>query len=290
MRSLTPEDLYRFRFVTDVQLSPDGRRVAYVVRTADPAHDRYRAAVWIVDAAGGAPRGLTSGETDDLLPRWAPDGQRVAFVSDRGTAPEGKERAPRNLFVVDLEGSEKQLTSFDNDVKDLAWSPDGARLCVVAKASWPAGEGEPKVRVYDRLRYKSDEDGLLDLRRRHLWLVDALSGAHEQLTDGDWDDGQPSWSRDGRSLAFVSNRTADRDRNTISDVWVIDLDDRAPTPITGSDGPQEHPSFAPDHRTIAICPRSGRATSVGTSGSTTWATRIRTARRRSTCVSRRCRT
>ncbi len=251
MRPITPEDLYRFRFITDVELSPDGRRVAYSVRRADRARDRYRAALWIVDADGGEPRQLTSGETEDLMPRWSPDGSRIAFVSDRGAVAQGKERASRNLFLVDLAGRERQLTPFDDDVKDLAWSPDGTRICVVAKANWPAGQGEPKVRVYERLRYRSDDEGLLDLRRRHLWLVDAASGAMDELTAGDWDDRDPSWSPEGGSVAFVSNRTPDRDRNTISDVWVIDLDDRALTLITGSDGPQEHPSFSPDRLTLA---------------------------------------
>ncbi len=264
MRPITPDDLYRLRFITDVALSPDGGRVAYVVRMADRDRDRYRAAIWIVDVDGGKPRQLSSGENDDLLARWAPDGRRVAFVSDRGPVPEGKERASRNLFVAGLDGAERRLTSFDDDVKDLAWSPDGKRICVVAKANWSEGGGAPTVRVYERLRYKSDEEGLLDLRRRHLWLVDAASGALEQLTDGDHDDLEPSWSADGRRLAFISNRTDDRDRNTIRDVWVATIDGSAPDRrITASDGPQEHPSFSPDGSAIAYYghrdPRAGHA-------------------------------
>ena len=267
MRPLSPEDLYRLRFVNDVQLSPDGRRVAYVVRAADRARDCYRAAVWIVDWEGGTPRQLTRGETDDLLPRWSPHGERVAFVSDRGRVPKGKERAPRNLWVVDLSGKERQLSSLDNDVKDLAWSPDGTRICIVAKPNWPDGHGEPTIRVYDRMRYHSDEEGLLDLRRRHLWLVDAASGALEQLTDGDWDDGQPAWSADGKSVVFISNRTADRDRNTIADVWVAAVDRAEPDRlISESDGPQEHPSFSPDGSRIAYYghrdPRASHAINV----------------------------
>lgn len=253
MRPLVPEDLFAFRFVTDVQLSPDGRSVAYVVKVADRERDTYRSALWIVDFDGGEPRQITAGERQDMLPRWSPDGRRIAFVSDRGEVPEGKERAPRNVFVLDLAGGEaRQLTRFDHDVHDLAWSPDGRTLCAVAKPRRPEGESEPVIRVYDTLRYKADEGGLFDLRRKHLWLVPLDGSGEIQLTDGDWDDLHPAWSADGKWIAFASNRTDDRDRNTVTDVWIVPSDGRGSARrLTESDGPNERPSFAPDGSAVA---------------------------------------
>ncbi len=105
--------------------------------------------------------------------------------------------------------------------------------------------------MYDRLRYESDEEGLLDGRRRRLWLVDVTTGASEALTHGDWDDAHAAWSPDGREVAFVSNRTEDRDRNTVSDVYVVSLGARRARRITASDGPQAHPTFAPRGRAVA---------------------------------------
>jgi dipeptidyl aminopeptidase/acylaminoacyl peptidase len=265
VRAIVPEDLLRFRFITDVQLSPDGELVAYVLRTVDRERDRYRSAIWLVPAAGGTPRQLTSGENEDLLPRWSPNGRHLAFVSDRGEVPKGKERAPRNLWIVDRDGNERQRTRLDNDVRDAAWSPDGRRLVIVAKANRPDGASEPTIRVYDRLRYRSDDEGFLDLRRRHLWILDATDGPPAALTDGDYDDVEPSWSADGREIAFISNRTEDRDRNTIRDVWVTDLAGNARR-LTSSDGPQEHPSYSPDGRAVAYYghrdPRAAHAINV----------------------------
>src|SRR2546428_9380847 len=81
---LTAEDLYAFRFLTDVQLSPDGERVAFAVRTVTPERDGYLSSIWLVpfDGSREAAR-FTSGTGQDAQPRWSSDGQTLAFVSDR---------------------------------------------------------------------------------------------------------------------------------------------------------------------------------------------------------------
>ena len=81
---MTAEDLYDFQFLADAQISPDGSRVAYVVRTVDRDNNTYRSAIWLVPFDGGAPATkLTAGTGQDAQPRWSPDGRSLAFVSDR---------------------------------------------------------------------------------------------------------------------------------------------------------------------------------------------------------------
>src|SRR6266508_5746560 len=81
---MTAEDLYAFRFLADAQLSPDGERVAFAVRTVAPERDGYRSAIWLVpfDRSREAVR-FTSGAGQDTQPRWSPDGRTLAFLSDR---------------------------------------------------------------------------------------------------------------------------------------------------------------------------------------------------------------
>src|SRR2546423_1567675 len=132
---LSPEDLYEFRFLTDAQISPDGSRIAYSVKPGTEKGEGTVAAFWWFSAAGerAAPR-IAAGTSQDSMPQWSPDGERLAFTSDRGDVPKGRKRPPRNIFVLDLAGGEaRQLTRFTEDCSDLAWSPDGGHLAFVVR-------------------------------------------------------------------------------------------------------------------------------------------------------------
>ncbi len=261
---MIPEDLYEFRFLADAQISPDGSRVAYVVRTIDREQNTYRSGIWLVPA-DGASQGtrFTSGPGQDSLPRWSPDGNTLAFVSDRNApTDDAKKRKPKNIFALSLAGGEaRQLTSFDDDAGDLVWSPDGKRLAFTLKDPKAKGTDDDGIRVYDRMRYKTDEGFLLDGRRRHVWVVDLAGGEPRNLTDGDWDDAQPAWSPDGALLAFVSNRTDDREKNTVADIHVVGIGGGG-WRVTDGVGSYGNPHFSPDGSVIACY---GVAKAVGSS-------------------------
>ncbi|PYN42807.1 MAG: hypothetical protein DMD95_15745 [Candidatus Rokuibacteriota bacterium] len=133
---MVPEDLTRLRFVTDPQLSPDGRRIAFVVTSLSEERDEYLSNIWVVDVAGGEPRRFTAGPRRDIEPRWSPDGTRLAFLSER--APKDK----LQLYVMPADGGEPtKLTALENGVGSVAWSPDGTRLALVSAVG---GEREPE--------------------------------------------------------------------------------------------------------------------------------------------------
>src|SRR5439155_22725689 len=100
---------------------------AYAVKLATEKRDGYQGAIWLAPFDGSRPATqLTSGAGQDSSPRWSPDAARLAFLSDRGEPPKGRKRAPRNVYLLELEGGEaRRLSSFTEDCADLTWSADG---------------------------------------------------------------------------------------------------------------------------------------------------------------------
>jgi dipeptidyl aminopeptidase/acylaminoacyl peptidase len=259
--ALAPASLRDFTWVADPQIAPDGRRIAFVRSTVDAAADDYASDVWIVDG-DSAPRALTSDPAEDLLPRWSPDGSRLAFVSKRS----GK----RQVHVIDTAGGEPwQLTASEDGVGTYEWSPDGTRIVYTSTTPLPAeksklpAEADPASKhakppfVTERLRTRNDgTPGWLSPKRTHLWVVRVDAGpkaAGTRITHGDYDHREPQWSHDGTQVYFSSVRKPDADYvDTDTELYVVPADGSAePRALTDRRGPDETPAISPDGRWIA---------------------------------------
>jgi dipeptidyl aminopeptidase/acylaminoacyl peptidase len=255
---MAPRDLLSIRLLSDPQLAPDGRTVAFVVTTLSEEKDEYLANIWLVDTAGGEPRRFTTGPRRDTAPRWSPDGSRLAFISEREAKQKGQ------LYVMPAQGGEPiRLTDLKNGVSAPEWSPDGTRLAFVARVGgWQEPEAEEEkrksrpVRVITMLKYRYNGEGFTYDRRPQIFTAAADGGAPRQLTEGDYDHGDATWSPDGRSIAFASARHDERDHDDAGDIWLVSAEGGAARRLTRTEGPANHPVFSPAGDTVAYLGRS----------------------------------
>ncbi|HEX6898272.1 MAG TPA: S9 family peptidase [Thermoanaerobaculia bacterium] len=290
-RPITETDLFKFIWITDPQISPDGRQVVFTRVTVNEKKDGYDTALWIASTDGGEPpRSFTSGPRDSS-PRWSPDGTRIVF--SRSAEKDGK-RQPAQLFLIPTRGGEAvALTDMPDGAGGPVWSPDGKTIAFGNSAreedlkKWrearakgkettkeppaedkkkdeeKAGEEEKResdVRVITRAVYRFNGGGYDDPTRiGHIWTVAVPAGGFseipepKQLTKGALGEGGPVWSPDGSKIYFY----ADVDKEPYysdpdNDLYVIPAGGGEMKKVVDIDGPVGDIAISPDGKRIAF--------------------------------------
>jgi len=246
LRNIQVDDYFALKSVGGPRISPDGAWVAYTVSSKDLENDRSETRLWMVPTAGGEALPMTAKGSSAGRPRWSPDGKSLTFmasIKDQGS----------QVFTLDLRGGERvRLTNVKQGLKGYEWSPDGKRLLL--SISDKIEEKSDGPWVIDRLQFKQDYVGYLNRQRTHLYMHDLESKTTIQLTDGDYEDYGATWSPDGSKIAFVSNRTAEPDASSNSDIWLVDpntpYDQQEPVRVTTNPGSDGSPIWHPDGERI----------------------------------------
>jgi dipeptidyl aminopeptidase/acylaminoacyl peptidase len=250
-RAMKPADLYKLPGVSDPQVSPDGLWVAYTLTIVDSIKDSRSSDVWMISWDGKTNIQLTHSPDGESQPRWSPDGKWLSFLSSR---QEGK---GNQVWVLDRKGGEaKRITNYKSGVSALVWSPDSKKLLLTITDPAPEDTGKVKTAkpmVMDRYQIKQDVEGYRYKKLySHLYLFDIEKKKTDTLTRGNFNHSMAVYSPDGTTIAFVSNRTEDPDKNQNTDICTMEAKAGATLKVLttwkGADG---SPQWSPNGTQIA---------------------------------------
>jgi dipeptidyl aminopeptidase/acylaminoacyl peptidase len=200
-RAFEVDDLFRFQYAAEAQLSPDGRYAVYVLMRTDESKGEEFSNLWLIDLESNKTTQLTFGMWADYQPAWSPDGNSIAFLSSREEKPQ--------IYLMSVHGGEaNKLTSFSQGCAGpLLWSPDGSRLAFCAGIPNPRDASLP-YRV-TRTVYRFDGAGYVDRFVKQIHVLDLSDGNTAQLTTDDWNHTPVSWSPDGKEILFLASLNPD---------------------------------------------------------------------------------
>ena len=206
--------------------SPDGKQIAFTSK-----RDRHvingipTDEIYLMDADGNNPQNLTNDPHNDWYPSWSPDGKQIAFASDRKW-----DLHDFDIYVMNADGNnEQRLTNNPHDERDPSWSPDGERIVFMARRD---GHFENE----NAITYE-------------IYVIDVDGGNEQRLTENRQNDDTPSWSPDGKRIAFSADRKGDLQN---FEIYVMDADGGNQQRLTENRQNDWFPSWSPNSERIVF--------------------------------------
>jgi dipeptidyl aminopeptidase/acylaminoacyl peptidase len=197
---LTPEQAISRSALNDVHISPNGERVCFVVGEPPKGSTRSRH-IWMLDVGSREVRQFTSSAKSEYSPRWSPDGNKLAFISDRADSPQ--------IYLMPIDGGEAaSLTEGKNGVRSFEWSPDGKQISFIAPDAKTEAE-EKKEKEKDDARVVDKDD-----KRAKLWLIEIESKKVRQLSPAAFAVSEAQWAPQGDRLIVSATDHPESDQNT----------------------------------------------------------------------------
>jgi dipeptidyl aminopeptidase/acylaminoacyl peptidase len=262
-----PQDIFKLKSASNPLISPDGTRIVYQVRSIDVANDTPTAETWIMNTDGSDNRQLTK-EGGGFA--WSPDSSKLAYI-----AAGSNEKAQIFLLDMDKPAAGVQISSLDESLWGLSWSPDGKSIAfysfVPGESPWqvalpeavskPAGANwSEEPLVIDSINYRADRAGYLPYGNDHVFVISTDGGEVRQLTSGDWsasiimygaNRSFLAWHPDGKRIFFPAIMGKDADLSYAGYINEVSLETGEAHRVTGEEGVWGAPKVSPDGKYLA---------------------------------------
>lgn len=252
MTAQVPTDVYKMEAVSRPKISPEGSWILYSQSKIDAPKDRSTSKLYMMSSDGKETITLTEQTMGVGNYQWSPDGKYISYLTKGKDEDKGSQ-----VFLMDRRGGEGvQLTNIKGEINDYVWFNSGKKMIVVVKDFNYADTAKSKVRTpYEMTRYKfkQDNEGYLDNRKTHIYVFDLATKKLDTLTSGNYNESDVAISSDDNMITYASNVTANPDKNTNTDLFLLALTKGAtPLQFTNFKGGNNSPVFSPDNSKIAF--------------------------------------
>ena len=261
-KSLAPfdaMDVFNLEWASDPRVSPDGKTIAYVRKSNDIMKDRERSNLWQISVDGTDHRPLYSGLKSIRSPRWSPNGEKLAFVSN--------DTGSQQIHVRWLDNGETALISqLQASPSNLSWSPDGKWLAFTMNVKAPSEaiaetRTKPEGATWAKepitvttTQYQYDGQGIVEPSYRHVFIVPADGGTARQLTEGNFNHyGSLAWSSKSDRVFFSAYRSDNWELvSDEADIYSVSIISKEIKQVTNQPGAERSPVISPNGKLIAF--------------------------------------
>jgi dipeptidyl aminopeptidase/acylaminoacyl peptidase len=247
-----PTDVYKMEAVSRPKISPEGSWILYSQSKIDAAKDRSVSKLYMMSSDGKETITLTEQTKGVGNYQWSPDGKYISYLTKGRDEDKGSQ-----IFLMDRRGGEGvQLSDIKGEINDYVWFNNGKKMIVVVKDFNYADTAKSKIRTpYEMTRYKfkQDNEGYLDNRKTHIYLLDMATKKLDTLTSGNYNESSVAISADDSMIAYVSNVSENPDKNSNTDLFLLKPSKGStPLQLTNYKGANTNPVFSPDNSKIAF--------------------------------------
>ena len=237
----------KFKAVGAPRVSPDGKKVVYTVNEAVMTAEKseFVTQIWMADIAGKRNVQLTFGEKSSTSPKWSPDGNWIAFTSNR-------KDNKNNLYLLNMSGGEAEpLTDVKSGVGNFEWSPDGRSIAFTMTD--PKTEDEEK-NDKGKNDFRWVDENVKLARLYVISLQKDANGKREprKLTTENYQVDEFDWSNDGSRIVFSHVKSPLANDWTTSDVSIVDVASGKVTVLANTGAAELSPVYSPDGKSIAL--------------------------------------